>query len=244
MSYAISIKALFGPAADLTTVGGFTAWRATVFASILVGLMAIFTVVRHTRAEEDAGRAELVASAVVGLRTRLASAFTLAAGTSVVIGVVITVALSAVGAATASAAAIGAAIASSGVAFAGVAAVTAQLGSFSRTANGLAVNFLGATFLVRGWGDSSVGATWLSWLSPLGWAREVQPFTETAGGCCSSPWSLRRSCSYWRTCSRATETSVPASSPRARGRQKRAFAYAVRLASLGACTADLCLAEP
>ena len=69
-----SIRLLLGPAHEIQTVGGFTAWRSMVFTCIIVALMNIFTVVRHTRAEEDSGRAEFVAAAVVGRQARLAAA--------------------------------------------------------------------------------------------------------------------------------------------------------------------------
>ena len=57
-----------------------------------------------------------------------------------------------------------------------VSAVTAQLAEYSRTANGLAGAVLGIAFAVRAVGDSSAEASWLSWLSPLGWATRVRPF--------------------------------------------------------------------
>ena len=48
-----SFSLLYGPAFDLTSAGGFTAWRYGGFFSVLIALMAIFTVTRHTRAEEE-----------------------------------------------------------------------------------------------------------------------------------------------------------------------------------------------
>ena len=35
---------------------------------------------------------------------------------------------------------------------------------------------LGLAFLLRAVGDSTTGARWLSWLSPIGWAQQLRPF--------------------------------------------------------------------
>ena len=61
-----ALRAITGPTFDLTTVGGLTAWRIAGLASVLAGLMSLLLVVRHTRAEEEAGRTELVGAAAVG----------------------------------------------------------------------------------------------------------------------------------------------------------------------------------
>lgn len=172
-----AFRLLLGPARDLAQPGGFTAWRSGLFSGVFVALMAIFTVVRHTRAEEDTGRAELVASGVVGRRTMLASGCSLALGTAAVAGLGAAICLVAAGAPVAGSFAMGASVLATGAVFAAIAAVTAQLGSFAHTANGLASAVLGVAYVVRGWGDSSDGASWASWISPLGWAQELHAFT-------------------------------------------------------------------
>ncbi|HJW58203.1 MAG TPA: ABC transporter permease, partial [Actinomycetota bacterium] len=63
-----------------------------------------------------------------------------------------------------------------GLVFAGVAAVTAQLTEHSRPANGMAFAVLGVAFLFRAVGDSAAQLSWLSWLSPIGWAERFRPF--------------------------------------------------------------------
>ena len=87
--------------------------------------------------------------------------------------------LTVLGAAATSAVGLGAAYAGVGIVFAAVAALTAQIGAFARTASGLAVAVLGAAFVLRAWGDSaSSGAiSWTVWLSPLGWAEQTRAFT-------------------------------------------------------------------
>ena len=48
------------------SLGAVSAWRYGVWAAIFAALMSVFLVVRHTRADEEAGRLELVGSAAVG----------------------------------------------------------------------------------------------------------------------------------------------------------------------------------
>ena len=62
---------IFGSARDLTTAEGFNDWRAPGPGGFSAGLMAIFIVVRHSRGDEDSGQAELIASGVVSRHTRL-----------------------------------------------------------------------------------------------------------------------------------------------------------------------------
>lgn len=172
-----AFRLLLGPARELAQPGGFTAWRSGLFSGVFVAVMAIFTVVRHTRAEEDAGRADLLAAGVVGRRAMLASGWTLAVGTAAVAGVGAAGFLLAVGAPVAGSVAMGAAVLATGAVFASIAAVAAQLGSFAHTANGLASAVLGVAYVVRGWGDSTDGVSWVSWWSPLGWGQQLHAFT-------------------------------------------------------------------
>jgi ABC-2 type transport system permease protein len=169
---------LFGPATDLTTAIGFVTWRVQMFGMFFAALMAIFTVTRHTRAAEDTGQAELLDSGVVGQHARLASAVVLAWLASALVGLLVGGSLAAGGAPPASAFALGAVLGGMGFAFAGIAAVTAQLGSAARAANTLAAAVLSACYLLRGLGDTLDDGEWLLWTNPMGWAEAIRPATE------------------------------------------------------------------
>ncbi|WP_103354968.1 ABC transporter permease [Amycolatopsis sp. CA-128772] len=171
-SYAL----LYGPPFDLTTAGGFIAWRMCGFLAVLTGLMVVFTVTRHTRAEEDTGRAELLASAVVGRYAALTASLLVAGGASVLTGLVQAGTMVGAGLPAAGSVAFGASEALVGLVFTAVAAVAVQLAEYSRTANGIGTAVVGAAFLLRGAGDSTVDARWLSWLSPIGWVQQVRAF--------------------------------------------------------------------
>ncbi|GAB4098670.1 hypothetical protein [Sinomonas halotolerans] len=169
---------LFGPAVGLETAMGFTTWRIQILGMFFAALMAVFTVTRHARASEDSGEAELIDSSAVGRYARLTAAVLLAWAASAAVTAVVAGTLVAQGADTESALALGALIGGMGVAFAGVAAVTAQLASFSRTANTLAAGILVLSYILRGLGDTLADAEWLLWTNPMGWAELIRPTSE------------------------------------------------------------------
>jgi ABC-2 type transport system permease protein len=172
---------IFGPAYDLTTVDGFNAWRSLALGGFFVALGAIVTVVRTTRGQEDSGQAELLASGVMGRSTRLMSGTALALIGSLGAGVVSGLVTVLCGGDLASSAVLAATFTASGWMFAGVAAVTAQLGSDARTASSLAVGTLGALFLLRGFCASLDAPAWTIWVNPLGWTLETRPASGNHG---------------------------------------------------------------
>ncbi|WP_199441980.1 ABC transporter permease [Umezawaea beigongshangensis] len=170
-------RAMVGPPFGLGEIGGVVAWRVGFFAALLVAVMSVLLVVRHTRAEEQAGRVELVCAGVVGRRAPLAAGLLLLLGANAVIGLLCALGLLGLGLGAAGASALGLAVAGTGCVFGAVAGLTAQLTENARTASGAASCVLAAAYLLRAVGDSSE-ATWLSWLSPLGWAQQVRSFAD------------------------------------------------------------------
>ncbi|KAB1149756.1 ABC antibiotics transporter [Streptomyces luteolifulvus] len=167
------------------TVGGYAMIRSFATLAILAALMSVFAVVRHTRRSEATGRAELVGAAVVGRFGTLAAAVLVTVCADVLLAVFLGLGMTAAGLPAAGSFTAGAAIAAVGLVFTGVAAVTAQLSSSSRGANGLAAAALGLSFLFSGAGnllgsvDGSglrVVSAWPSWLSPIGWGQQMRPF--------------------------------------------------------------------
>ena len=71
--------ALAGPPVGLDTVAGAVAFEISAFVILISALMAMFTVGRHTRADEEVGRTELIRSARVGRHAPLIAAVTVAA---------------------------------------------------------------------------------------------------------------------------------------------------------------------
>ncbi len=173
-----SFLALTGPI-TATSVGGVTAWRVGVLGGAAVALMSALTVVRRTRADEEAGRGELLASGVLGRDTALTAALTLAWGAALLIGTVSALGAIGNGLSVGGSLALGAALAGPGLVFGAVAAVSAQVFENARTASAAAGAVLAVAFALRAVGDLAAGVGWLSWLSPLGWCEKIQPFGAT-----------------------------------------------------------------
>lgn len=170
-----SFSLLLGPASNLVTAGGYTAWRTIVITAVFVAVMSILTVVRHTRTDEETGRTELLAAGCVGRFAPLAAGLVSAVIASALAGMAITVGLVASGAGLTGAVAFAAAATAAGVVFAAVAGIAAQIASFGRTAISISVGALAAAYLLRAWGDAS-SYHWVTWASPLGWTEKIDAF--------------------------------------------------------------------
>lgn len=168
-----------GPAfgMDAPTYERFFAAGYAPYLYLLAALMSIMLVTRHTRVEEQTGRAELVRANVTGRYAALAAALTVALITNALAATVVTALAIAVGFAPAGSVLVGLGTGLTGLAFAGITAVTVQLSEYSRAAAGMAGAVLGASFAVRALGDmAAVGGSALSWVSPLGWPTQTAPY--------------------------------------------------------------------
>jgi ABC-2 type transport system permease protein len=171
-----AVVALQGPAYDPSTYGGATAWQVVTPGVFLLGLMSLLLVTRHTRQEEETGRAELVSAGVVGRYAWLAAGLLYVLAVNVVVAALTVAGYVGLGLPVGGSVALAVGCGLCGLVFAGVAAITVQLTEHARAANGMAFAVLGAAFLLRAIGDSATGLSWLAWLSPIGWAERFQPF--------------------------------------------------------------------
>lgn len=169
---------IFGPAFDLSTTDGFNAWRSLALGGFLVGLGMIFTVTRATRAQEDSGQAELLASGVMGRATRLTTGIAMGLLGSLLAGVVAGLVTVLCGGAWNASLLLGATFTATGWMFTGIAAITAQLGADARSANSIAVAVLAVMFLARGFLYSVDAPNWSLWIDPLGWMTETKPAVD------------------------------------------------------------------
>ncbi|ORB70902.1 ABC transporter permease [Mycobacterium scrofulaceum] len=165
-------RALYGQVYN-DSLGAVGIWKAGMF-HLLIAVAVILTVIRHTRADEEAGRTELVDSTAVGRYASLSAALLLSFGASVATGAIGAAGLLTIDVPPGGSLAFGAALACSGLVFTAVAAVAAQLSPSARVARGAAFAVLAAAFTLRAVGDAGSGA--LSWLSPLGWSLQVRPY--------------------------------------------------------------------
>ncbi len=167
-----------GHGLDNYTFGAMVANEMLGFFALLLAFMSIFLVVRHTRAEEQYGRTELVRAAVVGRFAVPAASLVVVGGLNVLIGVATALTLPGLGMDLSPGGSVTFAVAgiSVGLVFAGIALFTSQLSEYSRGATGLASAILGLTYLLRAAGD--IGGNALSWLSPFGWAQATQAYVD------------------------------------------------------------------
>ncbi len=159
------------------SLGAVGVWKAGMF-HVLIAVAVILTVIRHTRADEEAGRTELLDSTAIGRQAGLTAALLFSFGACVLTGLIAFAGLSTTDIPKAGSLAFSLALAGSGIVFTAVAAVAAQLTASARTARGVAFAVLAAAFSLRAVGDagSATGSSVLTWLSPLGWSLQVRPF--------------------------------------------------------------------
>jgi ABC-2 type transport system permease protein len=172
-----ALVALYGRVYDPTSLGALSLIKLTAFGAALVGILMVFVVVRHTRAEEESGRVELVAAGVVGRDAPLAAAFLVALGASATLGLATALGLRSAGLPMAGSVTFGLGWALTGLSFASIAALAAQLTVGSRAARGLALSSIAVAYALRAAGDlAGQGPGWASWLSPIGWSQQLRPF--------------------------------------------------------------------
>lgn len=173
------IKALTGLSAAPATLGGavWTKIWMTLALSLAFGL--VFLVTRNGRADEEAGRTELLRSRVLGLHASSVAGWLVTGALSVAVGAGVAVAsaglgLDPAGAGVTGSLVLGASVAGVGLVAVGIGAVAGQVASTSRSANALGAAVLGACYVLRMVGDLGDGR--LTWASPIGWGQEMQPF--------------------------------------------------------------------
>ena len=117
-----SLVALYGPIYDPTSLGALSMTKMTAVYASLVSILMVTLVVRHTRAEEEAGRLELVGSGVVGRAAPMTAALLVVGGASAVLGLLAAAGLLAAGLPVVGSLIFGAGWAATGLCFSAVAA--------------------------------------------------------------------------------------------------------------------------
>jgi len=168
--------AMSGPPVALDSLGGITVFEVNTTATITVALMALFLVVRHTRADEEAGRTELLRAGVMGRQADLAAVGIVVATASLVVGLLTAVLFLAAGLPASGSLLYGGVVAGVGLVFTGVGLVAAQVAEHGRAAIGLGLAVLGVGFVLRAAGD--VSDSGLTWASPFGWGQGSRPFGD------------------------------------------------------------------
>ncbi|TQS88037.1 polyketide antibiotic transporter [Arthrobacter sp. TS-15] len=173
---------------DGISSGAVTFFQGFSFTAVLAGLMSAFLVVRHTRADEDQGRFELLGSTQVTRVTSLYATLLLGTCANVVLALAVAAGFIGAGLPVQGSFLAGSAVGGVGLFFLAAAALVAQVTPSARSANGTAAALVGGAYLIRGAGDAlgiadpsllHVTAAWPSLFSPIGWGQRIRPFTET-----------------------------------------------------------------
>jgi len=174
--------AMMGPiyGADNYTSGAMYGGLMIVWYAIAVAVMNIFFVVRHTRADEQAGRVEVVRSLPTGRLANLNATMISAMILNLILGLMTGLGLAVLGVESmdfAGSMVYGAATATIGMVFAAIAAVFSQLSSNASGATGMSFASIGAFYMIRAAGDME-GIEILSCISPLGLVLRSQSYVE------------------------------------------------------------------
>ena len=176
-----AVGAIFGPGygRDDITPERYITGVYGLFFFVLAALMSMLLVARHTRVEEQNGRAELIRSNVVGRHAQLTAVLIVTVGANASLALLLGGTMAANDFDGGEGLRFGASVGAVGLVFAGITALTVQVTEYSRAATGIAGAALGAAWAVRAAGDMirDYGSP-LSWFSPLAWSNQTRPYVD------------------------------------------------------------------
>lgn len=155
--------------------------------AMLAAFMSSFLAVRHTRGEEEPGRAELVSATPAGRTAPIVATAVHGLIANALLAALTAGAFLLTGSDLEGSVLVGVAAGAVGVVFLGVGLFSAQLVRTSRGANAVSVWLLLITFVLCGIGNAlgtpsddltRMESSWLTWLSPFGWGENTRAFDE------------------------------------------------------------------
>lgn len=176
-----AVAAMTGLAYAAGSLGGILVIKIWMTLAVALAFASIFLITRNGRADEEAGRTELLRASALGRHAYSLANYTVVGGLSVVTGLLITLLALAEKLPAAGSWVLGGSIAGVGMAFVGIAALCGQLSTTSRGANSLGVAVLALLYLIRAIADVNahgLAVTALSWFSPIGWGQNMRPFAQ------------------------------------------------------------------
>src|SRR5699024_5363293 len=175
-----AMTAMVGPGdMENYTIGAMTAHQMLLLTAVVVGLMNILLMNRHTRADEEDGRLELIQALPVGKLANLNASFINLILLNSLLAIMAGVGLYALGIDSmglSGSLLYGLTLGMTGMFFAGVTALMTQITENARTAFGFSLALLLIAYLIRAIGDVSNEA--LSWISPLGWVTAAEVYSD------------------------------------------------------------------
>ncbi|WP_287930204.1 ABC transporter permease [Arthrobacter sp.] len=176
-----AIAAMTGLPYAAGSLGGILVIKIWMTLAVALGIASVFLVTRNGRADEEAGRTELLRGSALGRHAFSLANYTVVGGLSVVTGLLISLLALSDKLPAAGSWVLGGSIAGVGLAFVGIAALCGQLSSTSRGANSLGVAVLAVFYLIRAVADVNAhdtNVTALSWFSPIGWGQTMRSYAQ------------------------------------------------------------------
>lgn len=176
-----AMVAMCGPVygIDDYNIGAMTANEMILFTILAVAIMNIFLVLRHTRRDEERGRTEVVRSLPVGRLSNLTATMIIAFIVNAVLALLTGISLAVLnieGMDLEGSMLYGVVLGVSGLLFAAITAVFAQLSSNSKGAMGYTFIVFGVLYIVRAMGD--IKNETLARISPLGLILRTQVYVK------------------------------------------------------------------
>ncbi len=171
-----ALVAINGKVEGIDSLGGVIQDEFGFMAAFLLPLLGIALVARSTRREEESGRLELLLGGRIARHEPALAALIVATATIAATGMMFAIGLAVSGVPLARSMLYALSLAGLAFVFAGLAALLAQLTRHARDVYAWSLIVLAASVVLRGVGD--VTETWLTWLSPLGWAEKAAPFGD------------------------------------------------------------------
>lgn len=172
---------------DGDSLGSAVHFQSYAFLAVAVGLMDTFLATRHGRADEAAGRRELLDATPVGRLAAPVATLLLAVVANAVFGILAVAGYAAGGLPLPGGVLSAAGLALTGLGCFGIGLIAGELMPTSRGANGLAVTVVLLAYALRAAGDAlgtpNIAALTLrpagvSAFSPIGWGQQLLPFTS------------------------------------------------------------------
>ncbi|UFT99329.1 ABC transporter permease [Radiobacillus kanasensis] len=175
-----AMTAMVGPA-DLSnyTLGVMTAHQMLLLTALVVGLMSILLVTRHTRGDEEDGRVEMIRSLPVGRLSNLNATLLVYVILNILLAAIIGFGFYALNIESMDlegSLLYGVTLGATGIFFTSITAVFGQISESSRGTIGFSIGILLIAYMIRGIGDVSNDT--LSLFSPLGWVTKAEVYGD------------------------------------------------------------------
>ena len=171
-----ALAAINGHVEGIDSLGGVIQDEFGFLASFLLPLLGIALIAGSTRREEESGRLETILGGRIARHQPALAALVVATEAILAVSVLFAAGLAFSGVPMSGAILYGAALGALAFASAGFAALLAQLVLHARGVYVWSLIVLAVAYVLRGVGDTT--KTWLTWLSPLGWAEKTAPFGD------------------------------------------------------------------